>query len=121
MWPSLDVISDGPTEKSDERKMIISIDYDDTYTKDPLLWNLFAQQAMERGHKVYCISARSEQHMDDPKMTIGRVIGVENCFGTNLRPKRASMLETHKIRVDVWIDDMPEMIVENHTDGLFVM
>ncbi len=32
-------------------KMKISIDYDDTYTKDPLLWNWFAKEAMERGER----------------------------------------------------------------------
>ena len=47
MWNSLDY--DGVEEK----KMNISIDYDDTYTKDPLMWNWFAQQALDRGHKVY--------------------------------------------------------------------
>lgn len=91
--------------------MNISIDYDDTYTKDPLMWNWFAQQALERGHKVYCVSARGVQHMDEPKQTIGRIIGAENCFGTNLVPKRDYMMTFRKIHIDVWIDDLPEMIV----------
>jgi len=88
MWNSLDY--DGVEEK----KMNISIDYDDTYTKDPLMWNWFAQQALDRGHKVYCVSARGTQHMDDPKNTIGRIIGAENCFGTGLRPKRSATMRT---------------------------
>lgn len=92
--------------------MKLALDYDDTYTKDPLLWNWFAKEAIDRGHQVYCVSARSEQHMDDPKMTIGRVIGAENCFGTGHCPKRHFMRDVHRIKIDVWIDDMPEMIVE---------
>jgi len=36
--------------------MKLSIDYDDTYTKDPILWDLFAQNAITRGHTVYCVS-----------------------------------------------------------------
>lgn len=99
--------------------MNLSLDYDQTYTKDPLLWNWFAQEAMNRGHQVYCISARSVNDMDEPKMTIGRVIGVENCFGTNLLPKKSFMLNMHKIKIDVWIDDTPEMIVESDM-GLIV-
>lgn len=100
--------------------MKISIDYDDTYTKDPLLWNWFAQQALDRGHQVYCVSARGEQHMDDPKMTIGRIIGVENCFGTGLQQKRQFMWKKHGIYIDVWIDDMPEYIVDKDIDGLYM-
>jgi hypothetical protein len=115
MWPSLDY-----SDPTKETKMNISIDYDDTYTKDPLLWNWFAQEALNRGHKVYCVSARGTQHMDDPKMTIGRVIGAENCFGTGLRPKRHFMHHVHKINIDVWIDDMPEMITDPEIDGLYM-
>jgi hypothetical protein len=115
MWNSLDY------NGVEEKKMNISIDYDDTYTKDPLLWNWFAQQALDRGHKVYCVSARSTQHMDDPKMTIGRIISAENCFGTGLRPKRKFMNEVQKIKIDVWIDDMPEMIVESEIEGLYML
>jgi hypothetical protein len=100
--------------------MNISIDYDDTYTKDPLLWNWFAQEALKRGHKVYCVSARGTQHMDHPKLTIGRVIGPDNCFGTGLRPKREFMRTMHKIDIDVWVDDTPEMIVEKEIDGLYM-
>lgn len=106
MWNSLDY---GGVK---ETRMKISIDYDDTYTRDPLLWNWFAQQALDRGHQVYCVSARSVRDMDEPKMTIGRVIGPENCFGTNLKPKKVFMLDAHRIKIDVWIDDTPEMIVE---------
>jgi hypothetical protein len=113
MWNSLDY--DGVKET----KMKISIDYDDTYTKDPLLWNWFAKEAMERGHQVYCVSARGEQHMEDPRNTLGLVVGAENCFGTGLRPKREFMLQVHKIKIDIWIDDMPEMIVEQ-IDGLYI-
>lgn len=99
--------------------MKISIDYDDTYTKDPLMWNWFAQSALDRGHEVYCVSARHLQQMDDPKNTIGRVIGADKCFGTGMLTKKEYMWEVHKIHIDVWIDDMPEMIVSK-VDGLYI-
>lgn len=100
--------------------MNISIDYDDTYTKDPLLWNWFAKEAMNRGHYVCCVSARAAQHMDDPKATIGRIIGAENCFGTGLQPKRRFMKINHSIKIDVWVDDMPEYIVDDHSQSLYL-
>lgn len=121
MWLTLDQIADGITHEKEETKMIISIDFDDTYTNDPKLWDRFAADAIARGHTVYCVSARAEQHMDEPRRSIGLIISENNCIGTNYRPKRAFMREVHKVHVNVWIDDLPEMIVENHTDGLFVM
>lgn len=88
--------------------MILSIDYDDTYTRDPVMWNLFLEIALERGHKVYCVSARhGGAAMDDPKQTVGRVIGAENCFGTNGDAKQHFMFREHGIWIDVWIDDLP--------------
>ena len=101
--------------------MKIALDYDDTYTKDPLLWNWFAKEALDRGHQVYCVSARSERDMDSPKLTIGRVIGPENCFGTNLKPKREYMKSNHGIKIDVWIDDTPDAIVENDNKNLLIL
>ena len=120
MWLTLDQIADGINEDEEETKMKISIDFDDTYTKDPKLWDRFAADAIARGHQVYCVSARGTQHMDEPKRTIGQIIGPENCFGTGLRPKRHFMHHVHKIDIDVWIDDMPEMIVDDPTEGLYL-
>lgn len=114
MWGSLDY--DGV----EETKMIISIDFDDTYTKDPKLWDRFAVDAIARGHTVYCVSARSEQDMCDPKRSIGLIIGEHNCIGTNLQPKREFMRTMHKVHVNVWIDDMPDMIVER-IEGLYML
>jgi hypothetical protein len=114
MWHSLD--HDGVEEK----KMKISIDYDDTYTRDPVLWDKFAADALARGHQVYCVSARGESEMGDPKRTIGQVVGPDNCFGTGLLPKRDFMWRKHGIYIDVWIDDQPEMIVDREIEGLWI-
>ncbi len=40
--------------------MLISIDYDDTFTADPSLWWSFIKRATWRGHKILCVSARTE-------------------------------------------------------------
>ncbi len=120
MWLTLDQIADGIDVKEEERKMKISIDYDDTYTRDPAFWDNFARAALAKGHKVYCVSARGTQHMDEPKRSIGQIIGPDNCFGTGLRPKRHFMWHVHGIYIDVWIDDQPEMIVDQEIDGLYM-
>lgn len=120
MWLTLDQISDGTEVKEELPKMKISIDFDDTYTRDPKLWDRFAVDAIARGHQVYCVSARGTQHMDEPKRSIGLIIGPENCFGTGMRPKRHFMWHVHKIRIDIWIDDSPEMIVDQEIEGLYL-
>ncbi len=38
--------------------MIIAIDYDGTYDRDPTLWNRFIKHCLDRGHTVYCITMR---------------------------------------------------------------
>jgi len=35
--------------------MIISVDYDETYTRDKILWDSFIKQAKARGHTVLCV------------------------------------------------------------------
>jgi hypothetical protein len=91
--------------------MKIALDYDETYTRDPLLWNWFVAQAMERGHEVYCVTARSERSLDDVMFTLGRLLPPGHVFATNHAAKRKFMADLG-IMIDVWIDDQPEMIVE---------
>jgi hypothetical protein len=100
--------------------MIISIDYDNTYTVDPELWDQFAKNAILRNHTVYCVSARSENMMADAKNSIGQIIGPANCFGTNFQPKKDFMWNNHKIKIDVWIDDTPEYITNTTYSGLIM-
>jgi len=90
--------------------MILAIDFDDTYTRDPDLWDKFLRAALERGHRVYCVSARHERQMGEVRDTVGRVIGAGACFGTSGAPKRSYMAEVVDTYVDVWIDDAPESI-----------
>lgn len=98
--------------------MRISIDYDNTYTTDPLLWNWFAQEAMARGHEVYCVSYRQEKDMDEPRATIGRLIVVGNCYGTGGQQKKEFMSKKG-IAIDIWVDDMPDTIVGHVNWGVF--
>lgn len=60
--------------------MNISIDFDDTYTRDPEMWNAFIRLAQASGHKVYCVTARSWREDEQVLGTVGNVVGRENCF-----------------------------------------
>ena len=97
--------------------MILSIDYDDTYTRDPPYWNWVAEEAIRRGYTVWCVSARHQRHMDEPQATIGRVIGSEKCVGTNGVAKRDYLFKKHGVYADVWIDDMPDTVTTGYDLG----
>jgi len=102
--------------------MIVSLDYDDTYTRDPELWNQVVTLMKSRGHTVYVVSARYDRQMDEVYNSVGSIIGRGNCYSTNMQQKREYMAKEYGIFIDVWIDDMPEMIVEkdSYTGGLIL-
>lgn len=103
--------------------MNIAIDFDDTYTRDPQFWNIFVINAIQRNHKVYCVTARAHAQDEEVLGSIGKVVGPENCYFTAMQGKRAYMW-ANKIRIDVWIDDMPDMIVngiEHVNDGQIIL
>lgn len=93
--------------------MNISIDFDDTYTRDPQFWNNFIYLAQASGHKVYCVTARGEEYECEEDMqvkpTIGQLVGQDSCIFTNGMQKRQFCLD-RGIKIHVWIDDMPEAI-----------
>ena len=90
--------------------MNIAIDFDDTYTRDPGFWNLVIAHAITRNHRVYCVTARANPNDEEVLGSIGKVIGRDNCYFTAMQGKRAYMY-ANKINIDVWVDDMPDMIV----------
>ena len=94
--------------------MNISVDFDDTYTRDPILWDEFIGRAQERGHTVYCVTARdpSQLNKDEVELTIGRVIGTKNCYFTSQMAKAKFMFD-QGICIDVWIDDLPSNVDNN--------
>lgn len=92
--------------------MIISLDYDDTYSSSPAMWDKICKLFMDEGHTVICVSARHPDNMQIVKDTLGRVIGEGQCIGVDKEPKRQHMIQQYGITVDVWIDDMPETIVD---------
>lgn len=103
--------------------MNIAIDFDDTYTRDPGFWNLVIAHAITRNHTVYCVTARAHAQDEEVLGSIGKLIGVSNCFFTAMQGKRAYML-ANKIKIDVWVDDMPDMIVngiEHVNDGQIIL
>lgn len=88
--------------------MRIALDWDDTYTADPDLWEQFIELAKARGHKVVICSCRTPEWEErDPMVTPSNT----SVFLTSYGPKREYM-ERMGLPVDVWIDDWPESVKE---------
>ena len=87
--------------------MIIAIDYDDTYTADIELWDNFIGSAIMRGHQVVCVTARRETAENVEQCDIPGVLTYFTALSSKMK-----YMEKHGIKVDIWIDDQPRVVVE---------
>jgi len=85
----------------------IALDFDDTYTRDPALWDQFIQNAKERGHDVRVVTFRKKSMTDPALDWLGSTIPV---IFTEYTQKRKFTNDMGWM-VDIWIDDSPEFIV----------
>lgn len=89
--------------------MIISLDYDDTYTRDPIAWNDFIKLMQNRGHTVLCVTMRYAAEGREVKEALDNTVEI---FFTGRQAKQKFMLD-RGINVSVWIDDSPWFITDN--------
>lgn len=95
--------------------LVIAIDYDDTFTADPVLWSQFIKDAQRKGHRIYCVTARrdSEENREQLKTHFAHYnIKLTTVF-CNLKAKLKTM-EDRGVRVNIWIDDAPFAIIEGY-------
>ncbi len=86
--------------------MTLAIDIDGTWTTDPNLWKLLAENAKIRGHEVIIATGRNGPSDDLKRMALPHWIPIVYCGN---EPKRQACLKAG-YSPTVWIDDMPEMI-----------
>lgn len=89
--------------------MLIALDFDDTYTKDPDFWDDFICNAKNRNHKVICVTMRFEEEGKEVFKTIGKrcdIIFTE-------RQAKEKFLNKMGIKPDIWIDDSPFWIYKD--------
>ncbi|RPJ32026.1 MAG: hypothetical protein EHM17_10660 [Verrucomicrobiaceae bacterium] len=79
--------------------MLIALDYDKTYTADPVLWEDFIQSARARGHTVKIVTMRRPDEV---------VSDVPIDVVYTSRKAKASI-----IKADIWIDDSPHWIYQD--------
>ncbi len=95
------------------RAMTISIDFDETFSKDPVMWGEFAMKADAEGNTVYMITRREDT--PENQAFIKETIGEHNHAFTGVLligegMQKADAAKAAGINVDVWIDDSPETI-----------
>jgi len=79
--------------------MLIALDYDKTYTADPVLWNNFIKSAQDRGHSVKIVSMR---YPSEP---------IESAPVDVVYTSRKAKATIFK--ADIWIDDSPAWIFQD--------
>lgn len=79
--------------------MKIALDYDKTYTADPVLWNAFVATALARGHDVKIVTMRrpDECVLDAPTEVV-----------YTSRKAKSSVYSA-----DIWIDDSPHWVYQD--------
>jgi hypothetical protein len=87
--------------------MTFGIDYDGTWSEDPELFRAFSKMASERGHKVLIVTMRCGAVGDALDYESHHAHATVFCGEKGLK---AEVCKNVGHRVDVWIDDMPEMI-----------
>lgn len=88
------------------KQLTIAIDYDDTYTADPMLWARFIGDANRSGHTVVCVTARREKpdFTREPPLPADLPIV---CAGQEWKKHAAAKAG---FNVNIWIDDIPGLI-----------
>lgn len=90
--------------------MVISIDYDDTWTLDPKGWQQIVTILRKRGHTVILITNRPNlpRYTYEVKREVARYVD-DIIFAGITTPKRAAAA-SRGYGIDVWIDDYPSAV-----------
>ena len=98
--------------RAEGRGLVISLDYDRTYTAAPGLWRSFVNMATAAGNRVVCISRReaTDENREELRLAFADLeVGDLILCGADTQKRDAA--SAAGIAVDVWVDDYPEGIV----------
>jgi hypothetical protein len=84
--------------------MQIALDFDETYTADPMLWASFVTKCKVRGHTVTFVTYRPDNGDNSDIEYEAECLHIDIVY-TGGRQKQ------HVFEADIWIDDSPATIV----------
>lgn len=95
--------------------MRIAIDFDDTFTADPVLWSDFIRRAETLGHDVVCVTARrnTQENLNHLNSVFHENMIDIKIYFCNLKSKYEEMKDKN-LTIDIWIDDSPHAIVHGY-------
>jgi uncharacterized protein len=91
--------------------LLISIDYDRTFSAAPGLWRSFIEDATNRGNRVICVTRREPS--DENRETLRTAfagVDVSEVILCGAQQQKRQAAEASGLQVDIWIDDSPETI-----------
>lgn len=89
--------------------MLLALDYDETYTRDPIFWDAVIDIAMKRGHSVICATMRHDVPHEADEVREALAGKVESIIFTGRKAKH-NAVHAHGFMPSVWIDDSPHWI-----------
>lgn len=91
-------------------KLLIAIDFDDTYTADVAFWRGMIQLGQGVGHRFICVSGRRDSFDNRRELQQALPEGVPVILSYD-EPKR-QCAKRLGFEPDIWIDDHPEAVVD---------
>lgn len=92
--------------------MHIALDYDDTYTLDPVFWDMHITSARLRGHTVSIVTYRDDRYDWNADLRRLQSDGVAIYFTRGVA-KKWWCEQFGPEKIDVWTDDRPMSLFEN--------
>ncbi|PNX48613.1 MAG: hypothetical protein BV456_09605 [Thermoplasmata archaeon M8B2D] len=91
---------------------IVALDYDDTYTLSPNMWNEILKIFNDYNYHIYIITYRQSTAFEDMVKDIPFIF---DTIFTNGNAKQKYCKDCD-INIDIWIDDSPETIIFGYKD-----
>ena len=95
--------------------LTIAIDFDDTFTAAPELWEKFIRQAQQAGHNIICVTSRrdTDANYELLQRAFSQFHLTVPIIFCNLKSK-LDVIHNQGVKVDIWIDDDPIALVDGH-------
>lgn len=90
--------------------MLIALDYDETYTKDPDFWLAFIKLCEAHGHQIVVATMRT---FDEKAEMCSRLHEAVPWIVPTHRQAKKRFLASFGIHPDIWIDDTPLFILQD--------
>lgn len=91
--------------------MKIALDYDKTYTVDPMFWDKIIDLAKERGHTVSFVTMRYPTQKEELKIAEHFNIPIPVVYTG--RKAKVQYCLNNGIEFDIWIDDKPYYLLND--------